>query len=344
MKLSTLLLSSAALVVAGSAYAADLPAKKAAPAAKAAAATGCSTFGAGYFQIPGGDTCLKLSGYVRGNFGFRSGTNTTNTMQGVAVLAFDAVNNSDIGAIKGSANLNETATGLETAYVQAGGVTAGLKYSVMDYDQGGVAYYMGGSYTTNVLLYTAAVGSSSFTVGLESARGSAAGTYAAWRPDVVAQITTNAGPASLSVSAASTAPRSNALVTGAEGNGYGISGLASIAAGPAKIALIGAYGYGASRVGAISAITDYDGTNYSKTSTIGIKVSVPAGNGTFALYGGQENSSTAASPAVTTTTNRYGAQYAITVAKGLTVTPELASSTDGSTTTNGGYLRIQRDF
>jgi len=342
MKLSTLLLSSAALVVAGSAYAADLPAKKGAPAAKAA--TGCPAFGAGYFQIPGGDTCIKFSGYVRGNFGFRSGTNTTNTMQGVAVLAFDAASNSDIGAIKSSANLNETATGLETAYVQAGGVTAGLKYSVMDYDQGGVAYYLGGSYTSNVLLYTASVGASSITVGLESARGSAAGTYAAWRPDVVAQITTKAGPATLSVSAVSTAPRAGHVVTGAEGNGYGISGLASVAAGPATVALLGAYGYGASRVGAITAITDYDGTNYSKTSTIGIKVSVPVGNGTFALYGGQENSSTAAAPAVTTTTNRYGAQYAISVAKGLTVTPELASASDGTTTTNGGYLRIARDF
>jgi len=342
MKLSTLLLSSAALVVAGSAYAADLPAKKGAPAAKAA--TGCSAFGAGFFSIPGGDTCLKFSGYVRGQYGFRSGTNTTNTMSGVAQLAFDAASNSDMGAIKSTAGINDTATGLEWAYLQAGGVTAGLKYSVMDYDQGGVAYYLGGSYTTNVLLYTASVGSSSITVGLESGRGSVGGTYAAWRPDVVAQISTQAGPAKLSVSAVSTAPRAGHVVTGAEGSGYGISGLASVAAGPATVALIGAYGYGASRVGAITAITDFDGTNYSKTSTIGVKVSVPAGNGTFALYGGQENSSTAAAAAVTTTTNRYGAQYAIAVAKGLTVTPELATASDGTTTTNGGYLRIQRDF
>jgi len=342
MKFSTLLLSSAALVVAGSAYAADLPAKKGAPAAKAAA--GCPAFGAGYFAIPGGDTCLKFFGYVRGNFGFRAGTNTTNTMAGVASLGFDAMSNSDMGPIQGKANINDTATGLETAFVQAGGLTAGLKYSVTDVSQGGLAYYMGGSYAAPSLLYTAAVGSTSVTIGLESGRGSTAGTYAAWRPDVVASVSTTAGAASLTFSAASTAPRAAHAVTGAEGSGYGLAGLAKIAAGPATVAVIGAYGYGASRVGANAAIVDYDGTNYSKTSSIGVKVSVPAGNGTFALYGGQEISSTAATTAVTTTTNRFGVNYAITAAKGLTITPELAMASDGSTTTNGGYLRINRDF
>jgi len=48
MKLSTLLLSSAALVVAGSSYAADLPAKKGAPAK---AATGCPAFGVAFSRF-----------------------------------------------------------------------------------------------------------------------------------------------------------------------------------------------------------------------------------------------------------------------------------------------------
>ena len=62
MKITSLLLSSAAVLVAGSAFAADLPAKKAAPAA---AVVACPAFGAGFFQLPGSDTCIQLSGFVR---------------------------------------------------------------------------------------------------------------------------------------------------------------------------------------------------------------------------------------------------------------------------------------
>ena len=58
---SLLLGSAAALVAAASAQAADLPSKKAAPAQYVKI---CDAAGAGYFFIPGSDTCLKISGYV----------------------------------------------------------------------------------------------------------------------------------------------------------------------------------------------------------------------------------------------------------------------------------------
>ncbi len=343
MKLSSLLLSSAALIVAGSAYAADLPAKKGAPAAKAA--TGCPAFGAGYFQIPGGETCIKFSGYVRADFGMRSATNSTNMMNGRAQLAVDAANNSDIGAIKSSFALNNTATGLEWANLQAGGFTAGLKYSELDFDQGTLSQQIGGSYTVNTLLYTAALGSSSLSVGVESNASATAGSYETYRPDLVASLSTTAGPASLSIAAASTAPRSGGTTTGTEGQGYAVTALAKLNAGPATVAVYGGYAYGASRSVAVSGddTTDYNGSNYSKTSALGVKASLPVGNGKVNLLAGQEVTRAAADTADTTTT-RYAAQYAITVAKGLTVTPEIASSTTSSVTTNGGYLRIQRDF
>ena len=341
MKLSTVLLSSAALLVAGAAYAADLPAKKAAPAA---APTGCPAFGAGYFAIPGGDTCIKFYGYARADYGMRSGTNSTNMMNGRFQLAVDTAMNSDVGTIKTTAGISNTAGSLEWANIQAGGFTAGLQYSVSDFDQSTNSQQIGGSYTVNTLLYTAAMGSSSLSMGVESAVNSVAGSYDTWRPDIVAALSTNAGPATLSVAALSTAPRAAAVDTGAEGNGYAVSGLAKVAAGPGSIGIYGAYAYGASRVAGVSGITDFDGTNYSKVSAIGVKGTMPLGNGNIILLAGQENSSTAESPAVTTTTTKYALQYAITVAKGLTVKPELATSNNGTTTTNGGYLRIQRDF
>lgn len=60
----------ASLAVASAASAADLPTKKAAPAAEYVKV--CTTFGAGYFTIPGSDTCLKIGGVVRYEANVRS--------------------------------------------------------------------------------------------------------------------------------------------------------------------------------------------------------------------------------------------------------------------------------
>ena len=59
---SLLLGSAAGIVAVGSAVAADLPVRKAAPVDYVQV---CSQFGTGYFYIPGTDTCLKVGGYVR---------------------------------------------------------------------------------------------------------------------------------------------------------------------------------------------------------------------------------------------------------------------------------------
>jgi hypothetical protein len=59
---SLLLGSAAGIVAVGSAVAADLPVRKAAPVDYVQV---CSAFGTGYFYIPGTDTCLRVGGYVR---------------------------------------------------------------------------------------------------------------------------------------------------------------------------------------------------------------------------------------------------------------------------------------
>ncbi|TGD95321.1 porin [Methylobacterium nonmethylotrophicum] len=71
-----LLASAAGLAVAPAARAADLPAKKAAPVEYVRV---CSAYGAGFFFIPGTDTCLRVSGRARFEYGYqgaytRSGT------------------------------------------------------------------------------------------------------------------------------------------------------------------------------------------------------------------------------------------------------------------------------
>jgi hypothetical protein len=59
---STLLASAAGLSAVGPVHAADLPIKKAAPIEYVRV---CSAYGAGFFYIPGTDTCLRLSGRAR---------------------------------------------------------------------------------------------------------------------------------------------------------------------------------------------------------------------------------------------------------------------------------------
>jgi len=57
-----LLGSAAALLAAASAQAADLPSRKAAPVEYV---RGCDAYGAGFYWIPGTDTCLKVGGRIR---------------------------------------------------------------------------------------------------------------------------------------------------------------------------------------------------------------------------------------------------------------------------------------
>ncbi len=69
MKLvKSLLLSSAAGITAvASAQAADLPFRKAAPVEYVRV---CDYTGAGYWYIPGTDTCLKIEGYARADYAY----------------------------------------------------------------------------------------------------------------------------------------------------------------------------------------------------------------------------------------------------------------------------------
>ncbi|MBW8855247.1 MAG: porin, partial [Bradyrhizobium sp.] len=67
---SLVLGSAAGLIAMSGAQAADLPVK-----AKAVEYVRiCSLYGAGFFYIPGTDTCIKLGGYVRVDTTFNTGT------------------------------------------------------------------------------------------------------------------------------------------------------------------------------------------------------------------------------------------------------------------------------
>ena len=80
---SLLLGSAAGLLAVSGASAADLPSKSKGPAVEYVRI--CDTYGAGYFYIPGTDTCLKISGYARADYAVRNQKNIWGALGGVNI-------------------------------------------------------------------------------------------------------------------------------------------------------------------------------------------------------------------------------------------------------------------
>jgi hypothetical protein len=357
MKLSTLLLSSAAVLVAGSAFAADLPAKKGAPAAKAAA--GCLAFGAGFFQIPGGDTCIKFSGYARGEVSSSSGSTSTTP---AARLIVDTRSNSEVGAVRGyiranfspaSSSYTGGSTGASSAdgdraYAQVGGLTAGAYGSVADISGSqGNAFGSGLGGGSGVgLKYGFAAGATTITIAAENSVDRNTSSYSATNPDLMAALSMDVAGGSVTVVGVS---HKNAV-----NQGYAYLGAASIPAGPVKVGVYGGASYGAvAYTGAInSALTnpqDLDvnsaGTSTTEGSNMGGWLSMAAGKGTAYIDYGYR---TAKNGSASSNKAGLGVGYAYSVGGGITVTPEYLNTqtnNNGTTSTsNTVYLRIQRDF
>ena len=136
MSIKSLLLgSAAALAVVSGAQAAD--AIVAAEPEPAEYVKVCDAFGAGYFYIPGTETCLKIGGYVRYQIGF--GTDVDSAIAGnqnwdqftKADLNLSAKSDSELGEVGAQFELNANndfggATfGLDSASLSVGGFKAG---------------------------------------------------------------------------------------------------------------------------------------------------------------------------------------------------------------------------
>ena len=152
-----LALAAAAVVgLAGTAQAADL-AKKAPAAANYVKV--CDAYGAGFFYIPGSETCLKIGGYARfqlsgyglsrnwigthgGVYGWQRGLNGISTLAR-ADLTVDARTNTEMGLLRSyieilADNASYSAGGgtnvyLDKAFIQFAGLTAGRAQSFFDF-------------------------------------------------------------------------------------------------------------------------------------------------------------------------------------------------------------------
>ncbi|MHB2168519.1 porin [Alsobacter sp. R-9] len=192
-------LAGVALVV--PAQAADLPVRKAAPVEYVRV---CSQFGAGFFYIPGSDTCLKIAGRVRADYFFNqpfSRNDNTTSMRGRGYLTLDSYTGTDWGPVRATTRVYVTkntgssaSTTLDWAYIQFAGITAGrLEYSFFDFSPIGDFGFLDatvvgrGAYhqSINALAYTASFGGGwSATVSLEdrTERQVGIGTYTPYTP------------------------------------------------------------------------------------------------------------------------------------------------------------------
>jgi hypothetical protein len=101
---SLLLGSAAGLTIVGGAQAADLPVKKAVPIEYVRV---CTAYGAGFFYIPGTDTCLRISGRARAEYGYIgsdsrrvTGGGDLSGFTGLARFAFDARTQTGYGTLR----------------------------------------------------------------------------------------------------------------------------------------------------------------------------------------------------------------------------------------------------
>ncbi|WP_414473842.1 porin [Microvirga sp. M2] len=218
---SLLLGSVAGFAAVAGAQAADLPVAKAAPVEYVRV---CSTYGAGFFYIPGTETCLRIGGRVRADYiyvepsdraddaiGFRARgriqlDTRTATAYGLlrTFVRFEITRNTGAFSVPGVVT---TSPDVDQAFVQFGGLTAGRAQTF--FDNGDIDSQAFGTLrwsdqpNVNMLAYTFTFGNGfAATLSLEEGRftdrfplagtivGEGAGFVAGQRaPDVVGNLT-----------------------------------------------------------------------------------------------------------------------------------------------------------
>ncbi|WP_316858469.1 porin [uncultured Cohaesibacter sp.] len=208
MNIKSLILgSAAALVVGGAAQAADLPVAEPVDYVKV-----CDAYGAGYFFIPGTDTCLKISGYVRTEARFNDTDSRSEDkfdLWARGQVNFDAKEETELGTLASRVRIegeDDGAIKIAKAYLTLGGFYAGYLTS------GGVVDYVGDLYGGDYDLgdttipqfgYNLALGNGvTATLGISNNKHSGTDVYAGQTlPTLVARMKVDQAWGSLAVGA-----------------------------------------------------------------------------------------------------------------------------------------------
>lgn len=148
----------------------------------------CDVYGAGFFYLPGTETCLRVGGYVRtqinvaGDPAINSEGDDYDVGTAVRVrLNFDVREETELGLLRAYARLQaqnnsagSAAYVMDQGYIQLGGLLLGYRDSLWTSDIGGLEDGLGvdadlvvGDFNTNQISYTFTSGALSATLGLE---------------------------------------------------------------------------------------------------------------------------------------------------------------------------------
>ncbi len=140
----------------------------------------CDAFGTGFFYIPGSETCLKFSGYVRFQTEFgrdRSGTSDWNSFTR-AQFNVDTKTDTEIGTVRGFIEFrgdadSEADSGLnvQQAFIEFGGLKVGKFYSEWDNDLNGETDILSSNTLFNSIAYTYDAGSFYATLSVDELEG-----------------------------------------------------------------------------------------------------------------------------------------------------------------------------
>ena len=197
---SLLLGSAAGLVAVTGAQAADLPVRAAAPVDYVRTCPNAPIGGTGFFVIPGTETCLQISGYVRAEYRFEENVDVIDAGGASSQyrdqddidffargsIAFDARTATEYGTLRSFIRINGDEGDTEDAYLDQGfiqfaGLTAGRITSFFSFFGGNLLTVSNGfsDPSTEVLAYTATFGSGfSATISVENAKDRRSGIYA----------------------------------------------------------------------------------------------------------------------------------------------------------------------
>ena len=224
--------SVAGLAAVAGAQAADLPVAKAAAVEYVRV---CSTYGAGFFYIPGTETCLRVGGRVRAEFGYVEPDDREDDAIGFRArgrIQLDARTATAYGLLRtfvrfemtrntGVYGNDATSPNVDQAFIQFGGLTAGRVVSMFDNSDLPTGHFgtlrFSDAPNVNLFAYTFSFGNGfSATLSAEEGRyGTLVGTALAEAgqrmPDVVANLKYAGTWGSFQVSGALHQQRSNVL-------------------------------------------------------------------------------------------------------------------------------------
>jgi Porin subfamily len=174
MKLKSLLLGSAAALVAFTgARAADAVIAEPEPVEYVRV---CDAYGAGYFYLPGTETCLKVGGFVRYQIDFTDSSDRF-LKRTVASIQLTAKSDTELGTLVGFMDVRtEFRSGagtsdlsyIDSAYISLGGLKMGTFANAFDGGIVGETDDLGGT-TGNTISYTFASEGFDATIGLDEA-------------------------------------------------------------------------------------------------------------------------------------------------------------------------------